>query len=85
MVQIQAAPIQDVAFPRLTSAETAEVKKMATVRDYADGETVFRAGQAEYRPVCRRVGPRSKFRIRSTVTGSSSSMSRANSPAISTC
>ena len=46
MVQIQTAPIQDVAFPRLTSAETAELKKMATVRDYADGETIFHAGQA---------------------------------------
>jgi thioredoxin reductase (NADPH) len=39
--------IQDVAFPRLTSAEIAVVRPLATVHDYADGETIFRAGQAD--------------------------------------
>ncbi len=39
--------IQDVAFPRLTSTEVGLVKPLATTRDYADGETIFRAGQAE--------------------------------------
>jgi thioredoxin reductase (NADPH) len=38
---------EEVAFPRLTSAELALVKPLATVRDYADGETVFREGQAD--------------------------------------
>jgi thioredoxin reductase (NADPH) len=38
---------EEVAFPRLTSAELALVESMATARDYADGETIFRAGQAE--------------------------------------
>ncbi|MGO9111993.1 MAG: FAD-dependent oxidoreductase [Thermoguttaceae bacterium] len=41
------AQIQEVAFPQLTSAEIALVKPLATVRDYADGETIFRAGQAD--------------------------------------
>ncbi len=41
------AQIQEVAFPRLTSAEVALVKPLATARDYADGETIFRAGQAD--------------------------------------
>jgi thioredoxin reductase (NADPH) len=41
------AQIQDVAFPRLTSAEIAHVRPLATERDYADGETIFRAGQAD--------------------------------------
>ena len=41
------AQIQDVAFPRLTSAEVALVRPLATARDYADGETIFRAGQAD--------------------------------------
>jgi len=41
------AQIEDVAFPRLTSAELALVKPLATVRDYADDETIFRAGQAD--------------------------------------
>ena len=40
------AQIQDVGFPHLTSAEIAHLKPLATVRDYADGETIFRAGQA---------------------------------------
>jgi thioredoxin reductase (NADPH) len=35
------------AFPRLTAAEIAILKPLATPRDYADGETVFRAGQAD--------------------------------------
>ncbi len=37
----------EVAFPQLTSAELALVKPLATPCDYADGETIFRAGQAE--------------------------------------
>ena len=41
------AQIQEVAFPRLTSAEVALVRPLATARDYADGETIFRAGQAD--------------------------------------
>jgi thioredoxin reductase (NADPH) len=41
------AQVEEVAFPRLTSAEIALVKPLATVRDYADGETIFRAGQAD--------------------------------------
>ncbi len=43
MVQI----IEEVAFPRLTSAELAVIKPLATTCDYADGEAVFRAGQAD--------------------------------------
>jgi thioredoxin reductase (NADPH) len=38
---------EEVAFPRLTSAEIAVLKPLATPRDYADGEIVFRAGQAD--------------------------------------
>ncbi|HEV2971836.1 MAG TPA: cyclic nucleotide-binding domain-containing protein [Pirellulales bacterium] len=38
---------EDVAFPQLTSTELALVRSMATARNYADGETIFRAGQAE--------------------------------------
>jgi thioredoxin reductase (NADPH) len=41
------APIQEVAFPSLTSAEIALVRRLAAVRDYADGDVVFRAGQRE--------------------------------------
>ncbi len=41
------AQIEEAAFPRLTSGEVALVRPLATVRDYADGETVFRAGQAD--------------------------------------
>jgi thioredoxin reductase (NADPH) len=41
------APIEEVAFPRLTSTELALVQPLATPCDYADGETIFRAGQAE--------------------------------------
>lgn len=39
--------IEDVVFPRLTSTELAHVKPLATPCDYADGETIFRAGQAD--------------------------------------
>src|SRR5205085_5687222 len=35
------------AFPRLTSAELARVKALATPCDYADGDLVFRAGQPD--------------------------------------
>ena len=41
------APIEEVAFPRLTSSELALVKPFATPCDYADGETIFRVGQAD--------------------------------------
>jgi thioredoxin reductase (NADPH) len=41
------AQIEEVAFPRLTSTELALVKPLATPCDYADGETIFRAGQAD--------------------------------------
>ncbi len=40
-------PINEVAFPTLSKAEFDLVKPLATACDYADGETVFRAGQAE--------------------------------------
>jgi thioredoxin reductase (NADPH) len=39
--------IEEVAFPRLTSTELALVKPLATPCDYADGETIFRSGQAD--------------------------------------
>src|SRR5262245_40926627 len=38
---------QEVAFPQLSTAELAVLKPLATAREYADGETVFRAGQAD--------------------------------------
>ena len=41
------AQIEELAFPRLTSAEVALVRPLAATRDYADGETIFRAGQAD--------------------------------------
>ncbi len=41
------AQMEEVAFPRLTSAELALVKSLGTARDYTDGETIFRAGQAD--------------------------------------
>lgn len=40
-------PIEEVAFPQLTSTELALVKALATPCDYADGETIFRSGQAD--------------------------------------
>ena len=39
--------IQETAFPKLSSAEFAVLKSLATAHDYADGETIFRAGQAD--------------------------------------
>jgi thioredoxin reductase (NADPH) len=39
--------IQEVAFPSLSEAEMAVVRPLATARDFDDGETIFRAGQAE--------------------------------------
>jgi thioredoxin reductase (NADPH) len=39
--------IQETAFPQLTASEIAILKPLATAHDYADGETVFRAGQAD--------------------------------------
>ena len=41
------AQVEEVAFPRLTSGELALVKPLGTACDYADGETIFRAGQAD--------------------------------------
>src|SRR6266436_5801114 len=41
------AQLEEVAFPRLTSAELALVKSLATASEYADGETIFHAGQAD--------------------------------------
>jgi thioredoxin reductase (NADPH) len=38
---------EETAFPRLTAAEIAILKPLATACDCADGETVFRAGQAD--------------------------------------
>jgi thioredoxin reductase (NADPH) len=38
---------QEAAFPQLTAAEIAILKPLATAHDYADGETVFRAGQSD--------------------------------------
>jgi thioredoxin reductase (NADPH) len=38
---------QETAFPRLSTAEFAVLKSLATARDYNDGETIFRAGQAD--------------------------------------
>jgi thioredoxin reductase (NADPH) len=39
--------MEEVAFPRLTDAELAMARSMATACDYADGETIFHAGQAD--------------------------------------
>jgi CRP-like cAMP-binding protein len=41
------AQIEEVAFPQLTDAELTLARSMATVCDYADGETIFHAGQAD--------------------------------------
>ena len=38
---------QEVAFPRLTKTELAVVQSLATARDFADGEIVFRVGEAD--------------------------------------
>src|SRR5262252_8195039 len=38
---------EEVAFPQLGSTELALIKSLATPCDCADGETVFRAGQAD--------------------------------------
>src|SRR5262249_53298813 len=38
---------EEAAFPRLSAAELAVLKPLATAHDYADGETIFRAGQAD--------------------------------------
>jgi thioredoxin reductase (NADPH) len=37
----------ETAFPRLTMSEIAHLKPFATAQDYADGETVFHAGQSD--------------------------------------
>ncbi len=39
--------IREDAFPKLTTAELGVLKPYATFHDYADGETIFRAGQAD--------------------------------------
>src|SRR5437868_12757027 len=41
------AQLEEAAFPRLSSAELAMVRSLATASDYSDGETIFRAGQAD--------------------------------------
>ncbi len=41
------AQIEEVAFPQLSPVELALVKPLATPCDYVDGETIFRAGQAD--------------------------------------
>lgn len=41
------AQTKEGAFPRLTTAEIAVLKPLATDHHYADGETIFRAGQAD--------------------------------------
>src|SRR3954447_17006099 len=41
------AQMEEVAFPRLSITELTLVKSLATPCDFADGETIFRAGQAE--------------------------------------
>jgi thioredoxin reductase (NADPH) len=41
------AQIEEVAFPRLSNAELAHVRPLATPCNYADGETIFHAGQPE--------------------------------------
>src|SRR5262245_60620840 len=41
------AQLEEGAFPRLTSAELALVKPLVTRCDYADGQVIFRAGQAD--------------------------------------
>src|SRR5882672_8185452 len=38
---------EEAAFPRLSTAELAVLKPLGTAHDYADGETIFRAGQAD--------------------------------------
>ncbi len=37
----------EAAFPLLTKAEIAHIRPLATVRDFADGETIFRVGQPD--------------------------------------
>ena len=39
------AQTEETAFPRLTSAELAVVKPLATPCDFGDGDVIFRAGQ----------------------------------------
>src|SRR6516164_632987 len=41
------AQTEETAFPRLSSAELALVKPLAKPCDYADGDIIFRAGQAD--------------------------------------
>jgi hypothetical protein len=38
---------QEAAFPRLSTAEIAVLKPLATAHDYVDGDVLFRAGQAD--------------------------------------
>src|SRR6516162_3042550 len=41
------SPNFENAFPKLSTAELGVLKPLATVHDYADGETIFSAGQAD--------------------------------------
>jgi len=38
---------EEAAFPRLSATELAVLKPLGTAHDYVDGETIFRAGQAD--------------------------------------
>src|SRR4051794_35983402 len=38
---------EQVAFPKLSTAELTVLKSLATAHEYHDGETIFRAGQAD--------------------------------------
>ena len=57
---------EEVAFPRLSTAELAVLKPLATAHDYADGETVFHAGQAEIYSLLNRVRSISSIRPMAT-------------------
>ena len=41
------APDDIIAFPKLTASDIAQLKPMATACSFRDGETIFRAGDAE--------------------------------------
>ncbi|HEY2883361.1 MAG TPA: cyclic nucleotide-binding domain-containing protein, partial [Pirellulales bacterium] len=41
------AHTEAAAFPQLTDAELAVIRPLAELHEYADGQTIFQAGQAE--------------------------------------
>src|SRR6266446_6000594 len=47
MANIISAPANAIAFPKLTAADMALLKPMATACSFKDGETIFRAGDAD--------------------------------------